>query len=90
MATLWAAVGLGVFVFTQHEGFSHADDAQIPVDVLPFEAVNLTRAHACEEARGEVVLVVRPAHSQDALEFRQAERVDVGLAQTQGFDVQRG
>ena len=59
------AVGLELVLFVEHDGLAHQDQPTLEVDVLPFEAVGLTRSHAREEAHGEVVAVVRAYGGED-------------------------
>jgi hypothetical protein len=56
-----AAIGLGVFVFAEHEGLAHQDQRTLEIDVLPLQTMDLACAHAGQEAHHEVVACSPPA-----------------------------
>ncbi len=84
------AIGLGVFVFSEHKGFPYPDDAQVKVDVFPFQAVDFAGAHAGEKAHGEVVCVVNSHTGQNSLDVDKGEGFDIGFSLPELFDIEHG
>lgn len=82
-----AAVGLGVFLFSRHDGFPDENQTAFEVDVLPLQSVDLAGAQSGEEAHGEVGAKIGSDRGEQALDVVQRKGIDVGALDLELFDI---